>query len=878
MAATGYLDGMNDVRLRPRLLRSILRDRLPDEKQLSSGPSELATVLSDVKTYGLLSERLAGSAPDSKLMESWKSAVDEWVDRVLSLISSRMPDKCWAGSCLLGVTCEECSSERFIGAYSAWFQKLLSNLQTPSNPQFVKVASCASLGDLFTRLVAFSNVKKDATSLAGKLVQPVLQLLTEDDNGSQEAALQLLSTLIAIFPSSVHRHYDHVESALASIIMTVKCNVDVSKKAVCCLALLPKVKGDEDSWSLMMQKILISINLLLNDAFQGLEEETKGTEIMSLLVPPGKDPPPLLGGQVITGGVSEQVTKRLHEILIPRISTLMYCCCKMLTNPYPIQVVVPVRALLALVGRVLLQDGSLQQKLLQFTTSLYQELLCAELSSLHLNSLDLLISIIKGIRSQLLPHAANVVRLLTEYFRRAVLPPIRIKLYSIVQILLISMGVGMALYLTQEVISNAFGDLNDHPVSGLSTSNINSTRVVSEPPGQITHRKRKHRSEAPVEHPNGADLEIMAVSRKLTAPLAVKIAALRALEALLTVGGSLRSEFWRSDVDFLLITVATNACDAGWASEEKLALPSEPASSLADYQLAALEALLASLLSTAHVRPPYLSQGLELFRRGKQETGTKLAAFCAHALLALEVLIHPRALPLVDFPVAKMPKCDGFNSIYPKKTSLTNQKLKGNLGANSDLEDDELYSSWLRSEEEAADGSHELVEDIENTEQLVEHPVENPEAEKHDSVDSTRSTVPAEMNPELPHTVDVEMRDVSLVNTGKSQEPGSNSGPDQALHPGSTEEASNRDVVVGNPMHPAEDVDNVSTSSAVLLNRNEVATSSSNNVMNLTKDGSSGPEKVSASIKGKATVPLNNSDSESTDSLPDIVDEDPDSD
>jgi len=34
---------------------------------------------------------------------------------------------------------------------------------------------------------------------------------------------------------------------------------------------------------------------------------------------------------------------------------------------------------------------------------------------------------------------------------------------------------------------------------------------------------------------------------------------------------------------------------------------------------------------------------------GKQQTGTKLAEFCAHAMLTLEVLIHPRALPLVDY-------------------------------------------------------------------------------------------------------------------------------------------------------------------------------------------------------------------------------------
>jgi len=42
----------------------------------------------------------------------------------------------------------------------------------------------------------------------------------------------------------------------------------------------------------------------------------------------------------------------------------------------------------------------------------------------------------------------------------------------------------------------------------------------------------------------------------------------------------------------------------------------EPAATVTDLQLAALRALLASFLSFARVRPPYLSQGLELFRRG----------------------------------------------------------------------------------------------------------------------------------------------------------------------------------------------------------------------------------------------------------------------
>lgn len=43
------------------------------------------------------------------------------------------------------------------------------------------------------------------------------------------------------------------------------------QKIATCLALLPRAKGDEDSWSLMMQKIIIEIDILLNDPLQALE-------------------------------------------------------------------------------------------------------------------------------------------------------------------------------------------------------------------------------------------------------------------------------------------------------------------------------------------------------------------------------------------------------------------------------------------------------------------------------------------------------------------------------------------------------------------------------------------------------------------------------
>ncbi|XP_030966472.1 uncharacterized protein LOC115987139 [Quercus lobata] len=711
MAAFNYFKNMYDVDMKPRLLRTLIKERVPDDKHPFENPAELSTVVSLIKTHGLLSESFSKST-DQKLVDNWKSAVDSWVERVLLLVSSNMPDKCWAGICLLGMTCQECSSHRFLASYTLWFHKLLPYIQSPGDSHFVKVASCASVSDLFTRLGGFPNIKKDGTSHAGKLIQPVLKLLNDDSSEAVwEGAIQMLCTIITYFPSSVHRHYDSAEVAIASKLLSGKCGVDMLKKLAHCLALLPKSRGDEDSWSLMIQKILLLLNAHLNDAFQGLEEEGKCKEAVRLLVPPGKDLPPPLGAQILSGEASDNSTRKSEQSLMSSVSMLMLCCCTMLTSSYPVQVNVPVRSLLVLVERVLMVDGSVPHALSAFMTSMQQELICSELPVLHLHSLELLIAIIKGTRSQLLPYAASIVRLITAYFKRCALPELRIKLYSITRILLISMGIGMAVCLAQEVINNAFVDLNLITNESVGASASTNLKASSEALLQPCHRKRKHGTSTgyPEEQHDHSGLPVAAPKVHAISPISVKIAALEALEALLTVGGSLRSESWRSDVDLLLIKTATNSLKWGWASEEKnIFQQNEPTGIWVDFQLAALRALLSSLLSSVRVRPPYLSQGLELFRRGKQETGTKLAEFCAHALLALEVLIHPRALPLTDFSPT---------SCYSEQVKFSGSMYSGGLNHGgpftsgiqgirdniSDLDHDDLYESWLENGKETAD-------------------------------------------------------------------------------------------------------------------------------------------------------------------------------
>ncbi|GAB2272033.1 hypothetical protein Dimus_006856 [Dionaea muscipula] len=686
MAAFDRFSNIYDIALKPRLLRILLKEQLPDENRPVGNPLGLPSIVSTVRIHKLLSESVDAPADKKKHVESWKSAVDAWVDRIQKLVSSDVPDKCWAGICLLGVTCCECSASRFLRSYAVWFDELLSHIQLAGGSQFVKVASCASASDLLTRLGGFSIAKKDGTSLAGKLVPSILKLLNEDRSAAVwGVAASLLLTIITFFPSSVHRHHDNVETALVSKIVTGNCSTDLLEKFARCLALLPKSRGDADSWFQLLQKILLSISFQLNEALEGLEEESKRGEAFVLLVQPGKDPPPPLGGQTVGKDASSTLADTSRQSLVSIISSLMQCCSTMLTSSYPVQVTVPVRPLLVIIQRVLLVDGSLPQSF-PYTTVMQQEFVCHHLPTLHHYSLEVLAAVVKGIHSQLLPHAADIVRLLLGYLRRCRFPELRIKVYSIIKTLLVSMGVGVALYLSQETVNSAVADLN---AADTVTSNVilQSCAGASRQPHQ---KKRKHTSTVMSEEQNNA-LNVEVEGCKDSQPvLALKIAALEAIEAVLTVGGSLGNDSWRSKIDDLLMSVATRACKMGWAhNDENVSLPNVLRATWADYQLAALRALLASLIAPARVRPPYLAQGFQLFRKGKQAAGTKIAEFCAHALLVLEVLIHPRGLPLVDFPSSR--STDTFvrlgNSGYPKRNLPFN--ANGIMSAADPSESDE---------------------------------------------------------------------------------------------------------------------------------------------------------------------------------------------
>ncbi|CAN6251339.1 unnamed protein product [Urochloa humidicola] len=897
-ASGGFLAGVNDPWLKPRLLRAVVAERLPQPGGAELPPMELTSVLDAVRTHGLLTEALPDRAPaDPKLAEAWLAAVDSWVERVVALVESDSAHSCWLGTCFLGVTFQECSNERFAESYSDWYEKILSNLQEPASLQLVTVISCTSMSDLFVRLAKFLNLKKEASSFAGRIIEPVLRLLNANVLVADEA-IDLLRTVIKLYPSSVNRHYNKVESAIAAKVMSTEVNVKPSEKFARTLALLPSVRVSEDSWSQMIRRILIVVNNLLNDAFIGLEEEKNGRDIMLLLVPPGTDPPPTLGDQVRSGG-NVHITKKFRVCTVPTISALMHCCSVMLTSYYPVQVNVPMRALVALMRRVLLVDGSLHKKLFPSTTSLQQELICFELPSLHSTFLDLLNATIKGMRSQLLPHGASIIRLITGYFKIAKLPSLRTKAYGILQLLLTSMGVGTSLHLLEATVSNAIADLNDDGGIDISIISTNPSKMTKESSSKIYSKKRKQEpqvqnsvvsgSEKAAISPRkrkGSSLQIaskgMAAETtgdvRISTPLSVKIAALETLEILLNVGGSLRTDHWRSEVDLLLINVARSACDTGGSFEQKSSAFGEP--SISDLQLASLKALLASFLSSPYARPPYLAKGIELFTKGKVEIGTKLADFCSRALLALDVLTHPRAFSLEKAVLVG----SGLNYGTQGKTVFGGGTYQ--ISAYRDLpqamEVEDMYDDFLESTKDDEPAEAPVNDSAAGTStagmMLEDGKKLNAKAEDP-KIDPPRITAAAQDAP-ASSKIDVNMVDVAADEIAKPSIVENPSSSNVVSAPVYTTNSDSRNHAI--PSYPEQkrtdqvsDLENKSPAfnapSSKLGTSHEV---SDNPVASGFQQAPEGRSTSFAELFGSES----GVDSESDDSVPDIVDGDPDSD
>eukprot|EP01018_Ginkgo_biloba_P021984 Gb_25873 [translate_table: standard] len=220
------------------------------------------------------------------------------------------------------------------------------------------------------------------------------------------------------------------------------------------------------------------------------------------------------------------------------------------------------------------------------------------------------------------------------------------------------------------------------------------------------------------------------------------------------------------------MNTSTSSSFLRFCDEEDISCFEESTSfTTADFQLAAYKALLASLLSPCCHRPSYLSQGLALFRKGRQEAGTELAEFCAHALLALEPLIHPRSLPYA-VPPATMPTSTAIDRQNQGNTVSHMQNAEGlpsvpggsgsmTFGAslNDDIyQDYEFILGWLGNGEDSTADPHHLYDNTDvPIESLVETLTDNRALQCSPLDDITNmASQHSPINDEVQHSVAVE--------------------------------------------------------------------------------------------------------------------------
>ncbi|WIA31549.1 hypothetical protein OEZ86_002440 [Tetradesmus obliquus] len=154
---------------------------------------------------------------------------------------------------------------------------------------------------------------------------------------------------------------------------------------------------------------------------------------------------------------------------------------------------------------------------------------------------------------------------------------------------------------------------------------------------------------------------LAAAAAATPADLAAQEGALLLLRSLLEAGGQLLPAEVRAHADAVAFHAAQTSAAAALRVQQAAVAPGAGGvSALASLQVAAYQALLASVLVPSSHRPPFLGQALLLYRQGRSSSSPALAAVCQAAALQCEVLLHPRAAA-----ISSVRQYDGMQAVQP---------------------------------------------------------------------------------------------------------------------------------------------------------------------------------------------------------------------
>jgi hypothetical protein len=552
---------------------------------------------------------------------------------------------------LLAAILRDCALPRFAALVAAVGVRLLALLRA-GEAERVRVAACGALCAAVARASAAADaapaVRREVAALLSKTVPSLLAEVSAPERAGAaltEACLRLVHVVAAGGCASVLRpHAEAAEAAAAAVLVARGGSV----WACAVLAALPRVAGEPAAWSAHARRVLLAAHAALDVALRGVEPPGAGAAARGALAAPGEPPARALdpaGGDPATAA--------------QRANAWFSVAAALLESPFPAPVPFPTVSIFLLVARVLAADGRPASSHAGSTPAPVSPAVLLALPALHTSALALLKAALRSARrAGMLQVATPTAEVLCTALRCGAAtavtlrgsdtgasapvptcPALRISLYSATACFLHTMGGSFAAALAPELVAAAARDLavpHDAPHGALSELGV----------PRAGGKKRKQDAADLDElnalaatRPAGAAgaLSSLALDGAASAAgAAVRTAALRALEALCTVGGGVLAERSRADLDAAVAAAAAAAAALPGVKEARCAASAAERS-------AAYACLLASVLAPRPRRAPHLPLALHLFRLGADEPGS--AEVCGRALLALEAIIHPVAPP-----------------------------------------------------------------------------------------------------------------------------------------------------------------------------------------------------------------------------------------
>jgi len=563
----------------------------------------------------------------------------------------------------------------------------------PVSAYCVIQAACAAAAELWGRLQQYIDlpaVRREVSSVASKLLQPLLSVLDNSSipDSSQAAALQLLAALLRCIPSSVRPALSSIERLLQQLVLRTAASTAGSSlstaggsvkqqllaQAAVCAALLPAVAGDAAAWSDAARKLMVSSHDVLGQLLMGLEGRPLDTQYRSYLATPGATQQQGQQQQSGEGGwlhslpwqqhehEQQQSTAQRHQavpaLLLASfgVSALQH----LMQQPFAVAVPVPGYSLALLAARLLRFDAAaaVAAGAVPGSSTMYQELLIMQ-PQLQLAGWQLLHHVVarcgqqlqlQGLLLRVVRQGLRSVQLAGPAALRQQPAAVRCRMYDTAVLLLQATGLAGARAVAAEAMGCVVLELYGRTAAASATARGATG-------GQQRPAKRARKSggasggelgqfdPAAAVAAAGAD-EGSRLAASTAADLQAQAGVLAVLKGLLGAGGQLLPAEVRAHADAVAYHISASAAQLAVQLGQQPGLSAAAAAAggaLSALRVAALEALLVSLLVPCSHRPPFLSQAVVLFRQGRSSSDAAVAAVCQSAAVQVEVLLHPRA-------------------------------------------------------------------------------------------------------------------------------------------------------------------------------------------------------------------------------------------